>query len=38
MYGKMSVTLTRDPDISAKDGITVYKLELKEEVTFVSVP
>ena len=31
MYGKMAVTLTRDPDISAKDGITVYRLELKEE-------
>ena len=31
MYGKMAVTLTENPDSSAKDGITVYKLELKEE-------
>ena len=31
VYGKMAVTLTRDPDISEKDGITMYRLELKEE-------
>ena len=31
MYGKMAVTLMGNPDTSAKDQITVYKLELKEE-------
>ena len=31
MYGKMAVSLTGNPDVSSKDQITVYKLELKEE-------
>jgi hypothetical protein len=31
VYGKMAVTLTGNPDSSAKDGITVYRLELKEQ-------
>eukprot|EP00731_Ephydatia_muelleri_P019157 Em0011g1197a len=33
VYGKMAVTLIGNPDVSSKDQITVYKLELKEEKT-----
>ena len=31
MYGKMAVTLTGNPDVSSKDQITVYRLEVKDE-------
>ena len=31
MFGKMAVTLTGKPDVSSKDQITVYRLEVKDE-------
>eukprot|EP00731_Ephydatia_muelleri_P019163 Em0011g1203a len=31
MFGKMAVTLTGNPDVSSKDQITVYRLEVKDE-------
>eukprot|EP00731_Ephydatia_muelleri_P019161 Em0011g1201a len=33
VYGKMAVTLIGNPDVSSKDQITVYRLEVKEEKT-----
>ena len=37
MYGNMAVTLSGNPDVSPRDQITVYKLELKDEKVSVQV-